>query len=468
MPSNMQQISGSHSGDFLRLARLLVWQRHFNFIFAAVDNPQYRDELIHRLTPSTQNDESTSVSTRFEVVNVSEQASIRSTDDPLILIHHCVAAHKIGATRLHLCFELDQNMPPLWWQQVNLLRERIADAFPQTFIFWMSDSQITLAASQAPDLWNWRSAVFNFTAQILEKDNKPQLNAAEFTSIANVNAADADLRLQEIEAYLVQNSAASSAYLQLEAAEILERLGEWDKALRYAEAAVRKFDHDDNDMFKAVTKGKIADIFQARGRLDEALAIRQNDELPVYQQLGDVREAAVTKGKIADIFQARGRLDEALAIRQNEQLPIFEQLGDVRSAAVTKGKIADIFEARGRLDEALAIRQYDELPVYEQLGDVRSAAVTKGKIADIFQARGRLDEALAIRQNDELPVYQQLGDVREAAVAKTKIADIYAAQNRMTEALAIWRNDVLPIFKAMGYINEVQAIEARIASVADT
>jgi len=47
---------------------------------------------------------------------------------------------------------------------------------------------------------------------------------------------------------------------------------------------------------------------------------------------------AVTMGKIADILQARGQLDEALKIRTDEELPVYERLGDVRSRAVTMGK----------------------------------------------------------------------------------------------------------------------------------
>jgi phosphopentomutase len=52
--------------------------------------------------------------------------------------------------------------------------------------------------------------------------------------------------------------------------------------------------------------------------LDEALRIRQEEELPVYERLGDVRARAVTLGKIADVYQARGQLDEALRIRREE------------------------------------------------------------------------------------------------------------------------------------------------------
>ena len=69
-----------------------------------------------------------------------------------------------------------------------------------------------------------------------------------------------------------------------------------------------------------MTKGKIADILQMRGDLDGALRIRREEELPVYERLGDARAAAVTKGKIADILEMRGDLDGALRIRREEAI----------------------------------------------------------------------------------------------------------------------------------------------------
>ena len=58
--------------------------------------------------------------------------------------------------------------------------------------------------------------------------------------------------------------------------------------------------------------------------------------------LGDIPSRPVTMGKIADIYQARGQLDEALRIRSEEELPGYEKLGDIRSRAVTIAQIADI------------------------------------------------------------------------------------------------------------------------------
>lgn len=56
--------------------------------------------------------------------------------------------------------------------------------------------------------------------------------------------------------------------------------------------------------------GQVADILASRGQLNEALRIRLEDEIPVYERLGDVRALAVTKGKVADILARRGQLDE--------------------------------------------------------------------------------------------------------------------------------------------------------------
>ena len=55
-----------------------------------------------------------------------------------------------------------------------------------------------------------------------------------------------------------------------------------------------------------MTMGKIADILQDRGQLDEALKIRNEEELPVYERLGGVRERTVAIGKIADICRPAG------------------------------------------------------------------------------------------------------------------------------------------------------------------
>ncbi len=184
----------------------------------------------------------------------------------------------------------------------------------------------------------------------------------------------------------------------------------------------------------AVTQGKIADILHARGELDEAMRIRTEEQLPVYQRLGDVRAVAITQGKIADILQARGDLDEAMRIRTDEQLPVYQRLGDVRAVAITQGKIADILQARGELDEAMRIRTDEQLPVLQRLGDVRAVAVTQGQIANILEARGDPDTALAMHEA-RLVTNRRLQDASGIAASLWAIATIALDREQFEQAI---------------------------------
>ncbi len=172
---------------------------------------------------------------------------------------------------------------------------------------------------------------------------------------------------------------------------------------------------------------------QQAGALDEALATFE--ELSALgRQRGDAHQLAVARSCIADILAARGQLDEALRIRNEEGLPVYERLGDVRSVAVTKAQIADILAARGQLDEALRIRTQEVLPAMERLGDVHSVAGIKGQIADILQARGQLDEALRL-QEERLTTNRRIGDADGIASTLWSIANIELGQKQFGEAL---------------------------------
>ena len=82
-----------------------------------------------------------------------------------------------------------------------------------------------------------------------------------------------------------------------------------------------------------------------------ALKMLREQLVPLLNSLGDVRSKAVTMGKIADIMQARGELDEALRIRREESLPVYERLGDVREKVIGSVKLALNLLARGNIED---------------------------------------------------------------------------------------------------------------------
>ena len=93
-----------------------------------------------------------------------------------------------------------------------------------------------------------------------------------------------------------------------------------------------------------------------------------------------MRARAVTLGKIADVYQARGQLDEALRIRQEEQLPVYERLQAARDALICRANIGINYLARnsaGDREKALALlrlalqaAQALKLPEAQQIAEI--------------------------------------------------------------------------------------------------
>ena len=309
----------------------------------------------------------------------------------------------------------------------NFQRDAFPDRVPVPVVLWVPALAQRAIATIAPDLWHWRRASFDFsepTARYVEMVDRAVPRPEENYQRQPVEQARARIAmLAEMAAELGDPAALSAddrqwlARLLAERGETEREIGDWDAAEATARAALDIARADSLHALTARAWAVLGDIRTSRGDLDEALRIRREEELPVFERLGDVRSRAVTMGQNRRRARRprRGRRGPA-HLRREEELPVYERLGDVRSRAVTMGYIADVLAARGDVNEALRVRREEELPVYERLGDVRSRAVTMGKIADILAARGDVDEALRIRREEELPVYERLGDVRERAV----------------------------------------------------
>ena len=400
-----EDLDGRHSGDFLRLQRLLEHAGGFQLVFAGCLSFAYRQALIDRIDvrhPSAVIVDLVPLAGPSVVLD--ELRRIGPQHNPIHLVGVEAWLRQAGPEALHA---------------LNYRRESLAADVPNTLVLWLDPGTIATVASEAPDLWAWRAAVLDFSHPPAER------LAVHRGSIflGSAERAQRERRLAEIGDYLrsIGEPGGPDADLMLEASDIEQSLGRSEAALAHAKAAGAAFREIDDRRSAAVAVGRIADILASCGQLDEAMRLRVEEQLPVYERLGDVRSKAVTQGYIADILVSRGQLDEALRLRVEEELPVYERLGDVREKAVTQGKIADILASRGQLDEALRILRQEVLLAFERLGDVRSKAVTQGRIADILASRGQLDEALALHEQ-RLPVAERLGDIDSLAHIRYSMA----------------------------------------------
>jgi tetratricopeptide (TPR) repeat protein len=98
--------------------------------------------------------------------------------------------------------------------------------------------------------------------------------------------------------------------------QVARNLGDLDKSLEAAREKIKVDRQRDNTREIALAQGLIADVLQARGQLDEALRIRQEEELPTYERLGDVPDLIWGRYYTADNLLARNAPDDrAEAIR---------------------------------------------------------------------------------------------------------------------------------------------------------
>ena len=349
------------------------------------------------------------------------EAALQQLADAHEVIHICGGAGWFDAAR---------------WADFNIRREAVAREVKASLLFWVNEEAIAALARVAIDLWAWRAAVVTFAST----PSPPSPPAADFREVDDRLAGKRERRVGFLrEAALAPDLPDElRAELYVEMGDLLFHLGQPAPALRAYREALRE---TQDERSRAIMMDKITDVLEARGELDEALRIRREDVLPVFERFGDVRSRAVTMGKIADVLQARGELDETLRIRREEQLPVFDRLGDVRERAVTMGKIADVLQTRGELEEALRIRRDEQLPVYERLGDVRSRAVTLFKIAlaefDVKGEHAEVGHQTLALASEAFEICRGLGIPDGVAHTGLLLARVLAASGRDGEAEAV-------------------------------
>lgn len=229
---------------------------------------------------------------------------------------------------------------------------------------------------------------------------------------------------------------------------------------------------------------RTAELLGLRGEWDATQALCEQVLLPMARSpLNDDRLVALLRGLQANALQARGNFDEALRIRREQQLPVFERLGDVPGRAATLGKIADSLRRRGDLDEAIRIVRDQELPVYEELGLRHNTAVARANLGSLLSQQGQhtdaiyhLNQARRYFEKSGIAPEQILthlalatalwrtgdgsGALREAQIALTN-AEVMREPAFLIRVVA----HLVSLLLTQGRVNEAREVHARAATI---
>jgi tetratricopeptide (TPR) repeat protein len=141
-----------------------------------------------------------------------------------------------------------------------------------------------------------------------------------------------------------------------------------------------------------------ANIAEAQGNFEAASEIREREDGEA-EPPDLVSQARALDGRAARL-RSEGELEQALRVRREQELPIYEQLGDTRAQTVVLGEIADLLTVIGRTDEAGRVLEEQMLPRADRLGDARLQARASSKALQLRRGRSSAPE---VRQAESKP-----------------------------------------------------------------
>ena len=135
-----------------------------------------------------------------------------------------------------------------------------------------------------------------------------------------------------------------------------------------------------------------------------------------------MRARAVTMGKIADILSSRGEWEEALRIRQEDELPVYERLGALDSIAHAHWSIACIKDAQRR-DQEVFEHLEKSYRLVLQLGRLDGIIVVGTELGQRLCEAGQTEAGIAILKRSQEGLLK-LGRVDQACQLQTCIEQL--------------------------------------------
>ena len=286
-----------HQTEFGRLSAALSTGVKSQLLFVECRDVRYRERLIVTLG------EVLAVSgLRAGNLDVSGCATFLDAEQRLAeLSQRLDAVHLLGGERW-----FDEAR----WREFNVRREAVARGIATRLVLWLHPEQIPQLVEWAPDLWAWRAGVYDFVAR------------SEAVAVA-APAGGA----RAIDNRNLQERAARMAAIQ-------QQLGLADVP----------------DTTRAMMLDELADLRFRLGDLDEALRIRRDEQLPVFEKLGDVRSRAVTQAKLGQTLLLKGNRQAALELWRAAHAD-FERMR-LPEAALIKGWLDELDQPAGSRSSA--------------------------------------------------------------------------------------------------------------------
>jgi tetratricopeptide (TPR) repeat protein len=189
------------------------------------------------------------------------------------------------------------------------------------------------------------------------------------------------------------------------------------------------------------TRHNLAQVYQAMGRLDEAIELFTRTLADQERMLGrDHPDTLGSRNNLAAAYQAVGRLDEAIGLFTRTLADRERVLGpDHPYTLASRNFLAEAYRAVGRLNDAIELYTRTLADRERVLGpDHPDTLGSRNNLAAAYQAVGRLNDAIELYTRTVADRERVLGpDHPDTLASRNNLAYAYQAVGRLDEAIEL-------------------------------
>jgi tetratricopeptide (TPR) repeat protein len=433
----------AHERELKRLKLSVCDDVGFRLFLATYDQPKRRDELIAR------------------VVKVAEAEKVRITR--LDLAEAGPETNLVGLLRAHL---RETDLPPGWRQavmvtgieqrldyargregyaflhQANLLRDALPEAAPVPVVLWLSRIASAALPAEAPDLWHWRAANFDFTGDVAPRlellRELTTLQPEEGDGLSDEQRRARIRMLEELVAELEREGPPKSKRQAAERADLLMQLGieaaqlaRFTQAMPYFERALERYREIGDRRREDLALGCLGMTWLELGDPRRAIE-RWEQSVGIAREIGDRRAESSALDNLANAYAVLG--EPRQAIEHHEQsLAIAREISDRRSEGIALSNLGNAYATLG--EPRRAIEHHEQsLAIAREIGDRRGEGAALGNLGNAYVTLGEPRRAIE-HYEQYLAIAPEIGDRRGEGQVLGSLGIVYAALGEPQRAI---------------------------------
>jgi len=439
--------------ELKRLCLSICDDTGFRLYVATYDRPKRRDELIKQLTGKART-EKVRV-TRLDIAKAAPEASLVA----LLRAHLEAADPSAGWRRAVMVTGIEQRLDyssgrggVAFLHQANLLRDALPGAAPVPVVLWLSPLATSAMQKEAPDLWDWRAASFDFTGdQAPRVELLRELITRQPGDDLGLSGQQRQARAQMLDELLAEleregppkskRQAVERANLVLALGVETWRLGGAAEALRHFERALDLYRETGDRRGEGSALGNLGLAWADLGEPRRAIELFEQD-LAIAREIGDPQGEGTSLGNLGNAWADLGEPRRAIELYE-QALAIAREIADRQGEGNALGNLglawADLGEPRR------AIELYEQrLAIAREIADRQGEGTSLGNLGNAWYSLGEPRRAIELHEQ-HLAIAREIGDRRNegaalinSALALDQLGERGEAISRMEQALQIF------------------------------